>query len=131
MSKWLVRKTLESIFPSSDGLSGIERTDLEAFLEQFHKEAPPVMRAAIVACAAAYNVSTPVTVGLPIPATLLPKRLLDLHAQRAAYSRIYLLRQVVLLLKTVGGMCWGADPEVRAQLGLDPYSPDPGTWRHS
>lgn len=131
MNKWLVRKTLESIFPSSDNLAGIEETDLDAFLDQFNEEAPPVMRAAILACAAAYNVSTPVTIGLPVPAALLPKRLLDLHAQRAAYSRIYLLRQVVLLLKTVGGMCWGANPEIRSQLGLDAYAPDPGTWRRS
>ena len=131
MSKWLVRKTLESIFPPSDDLAGISDAELDAFLDQFNQEAPPVMRVAIVACAAAYNVSTPLTVGLPIPAALLPKRLLDLHAQRAAYSRIYLLRQVVLLLKTVGGMCWGANPEIRSQLGLDPYSEDPGTWRRS
>ena len=131
MKYWLIRKTLESIFPATDELPGIAETDLEAFLTQFHKEAPPVMRVALFGAAAAYNVSTPLTVGLPIPAALLPERLGDLHAQRAACHRVYVLRQIVLLLKTIGGMCWGANPEIRTQLGLEPYAPDPGTWRES
>ena len=131
MKYWLVRKTLASIFPATEELPGITETDLDAFLEQFHREAPPIMRTALWGAVAAYNVSTPVTLGLPVPAALLPARLSDLHARRAAAHRIYLLRQVVLLLKTVGGMCWGAHPNVRSQLGLKPYDADPGSWRQA
>ena len=131
MKHWLVRRTLESILPSTDELPGLSETELEAFLDQFNRDAPPIMKVALTGAAAAYNLATPITVGQPVPAVLLPKRLLNLHAERAAYHRLYILRQTVLLLKTVGGMCWGADPDIRAQLNLDPYASDPGTWKQT
>jgi hypothetical protein len=34
-------------------------------------------------------------------------------------SRIYLLRQVMLLLRAVVGFGWGATPEVRRKVGYD------------
>ncbi len=69
------------------------------------------------------------TVYTPLPSLLLSPSRLDRHANQLASSRIYLLRQLMLLLKTVGGLLWGADPEVRQALGLSPLGPDPGTCR--
>ena len=33
------------------------------------------------------------------------------------------------MIKTMGGLCWGADEQVRRGLDLPPYGPDPGTFR--
>ena len=37
--------------------------------------------------------------------------------------------QATFMLKMVAALCWAADPEVRAKVGLEPLEPDPGTWR--
>ena len=46
-----------------------------------------------------------------------------------AGHRFYIVRQAMLLLKTVGGLVWGIQPEVRAALQIKPVPPDPGTWQ--
>jgi hypothetical protein len=35
----------------------------------------------------------------------------------------------MMMVKTVGGLVWGAAPEVRAALQMAPYPPDPGRHR--
>ena len=57
-----------------------------------------------------------------------PRGLLDRHASRITTTRFYLLRQAVFLVKLAAGLCWGADPAVRARLAMAPYPADPGTW---
>ena len=74
-------------------------------------------------------ISPMITVYVPLPAFLLPKSLLDSHVMKMSRSRLYGIRQALLMVKTVAGMCWGADPHVRKALGLNPYGQDPGTWR--
>jgi hypothetical protein len=37
----------------------------------------------------------------------------------------------MLMLKTIGGLVWGAAPEVRQKLAMAAYPADPGTWRQS
>jgi len=69
------------------------------------------------------------TVWWPVPAFLLPRATLDRHADGMAGHRIYLVRQAMLLLKTVGGLIWGIQPEVRAALQIKAVPEDPGTWR--
>ena len=65
------------------------------------------------------------------PALSLRSKTLDRHANLAAAHSLYLMRQAMLLLKTVGGLCWGADPKVRRALGLRDYPSDPGTWKQA
>ena len=72
-----------------------------------------------------------VTLGIPLPAFALPASLLERHAQRILAHPIYVLRQAVFLVRLSAGMCWGADPRVRASFALAPYPPDPGTFRQS
>jgi hypothetical protein len=72
-----------------------------------------------------------ITVGLPLPAFALPKKLLDRHTERILSYPIYLVRQGVFLIRLSAGLCWGADADVRARFALAPYAPDPGTFRQS
>ena len=64
------------------------------------------------------------TVGLPLPACLLPGKLLARHSERILSHRVYVLRQAVFLLRLSAGMCWGADEHVRATFALAPYPAD-------
>ena len=64
-----------------------------------------------------------------MPAALLSPDDLDTHAFRIATTRVYAVRQIVVLLKLIGGVFWGESPEIRAFISLPPYGPDPGTRR--
>jgi hypothetical protein len=46
-----------------------------------------------------------------------------------ATHRIYLIRMAMTMLKTVGGLIWGAEPQLRAILHMPAYPADPGTYR--
>ena len=69
------------------------------------------------------------TVRRPWPAVFLDEEQLDEHAHRLATHPSYLLRQILMLLKLVGGMFWGQSPEIRERIALPAYPPDPGTRR--
>lgn len=88
-------------------------------------------RLLFTACVAIFLLTPLWTVRRPTVALRLPPDLLDEHADRLARGDWYLGRQAMMMLKTVGGMAWGADPAVRAALGFPAYGPDPGTRRTS
>jgi len=54
---------------------------------------------------------------------------LDRHAHLLATYPIYLVRQLVVLIKLMAGVFWGESPEIRAYLHLPAYGEDPGTRR--
>jgi hypothetical protein len=120
---------LAAIFPSNDALPGLDRIDPKPFLRQFGREAPLLIRLAVLASTWVFVLTPLVTVYWPLPAFLLPRHTLDQHAHRLATHRWFLLRQVMLMLKTIGGLPWGAHPDVRAKLAMPAYGADPGTWR--
>ncbi len=120
-------KIMLAIFPGSEDLPGLDPLRTERFLEQFLREAPLLVRLGLHGSALAFLLSTPLTVGRLQPALSLRPDLLDRHTHAVACHPNYWVRQSMMLLKTVGGMCWGADSEVRRALGLKPYDPDPGT----
>src|SRR5258708_7139595 len=76
------------------------------------------------------RVSTVAFPGFPFT-FVLPRGLLERHADRRLSHPVYLLRQAVFLVRLSAGMCWGADANVRARFALAPYAPDPGTFRDS
>ena len=116
-------------FPSTEALPGLDRLDVLPFLRQFWREAPLLIRLALLGSVVVF-IATPVaTVYWPLPAFLLPRQKLDVHAHKLATHRWFLLRQVMLMIKTIGGLPWGAHPEVRAKLAMPVYGADPGTWR--
>ncbi len=124
----LVEHALRAVFPSSAGIPGLDRLDFGARLDEVRR-GPPMLRLGLYAATVLFVLLPVWTVFTPLPSFWLSPARLELHANRLAGSRIYLLRQIMLLLKTVGGLLWGADPEVRQALGLSPLGPDPGTFR--
>ena len=125
----LVRSAIVLLYPRTDVLPGAEDCDLDAYLERFQREAPLLIRSGVVAGALLFQISPIFTVHVPLPASLLPAHLADLHAERISNSNVYLVRQAIFLVKLIAGMAWGADPVVRAHFALPPMPPDPGTWR--
>jgi len=126
---WFTRFAIEAIFPPTETLPGIAETDLDGFLRDLHAEAPLLMRVGIWLATVVYMITPLFTVLLPVPAFLLRGRLLARHTDTLVSSRIYVIRQVIYLLKMVGGLCWGEHAEVRRRFGRPPLEPDPRTFQ--
>jgi hypothetical protein len=127
----LLRFAVAAMLPGSDRFPSSAELGLGPFVARFLRETSWAMWLGCVASAAAFMALPVLTIFVPLPAVLLPARLLDRHAAAMADHRIYLVRQSAFLLKMVAGLHWGAHPEVRQRLGLAPYAADPGTWRTS
>ena len=108
---------------------GLDQVDVDAFLVNFSRDAPFLMRLALFLSVMVYIFSTPLTVFVPWPALWLPRGLRARHTARLASHPIYVVRQTMTMLKMIAGMAWGQDPAVRARLHLEAYEPDPATWR--
>jgi len=125
---WLIRQAIVALYPRTS-LPGAEDCGVDAFLVHFREETPPLVWLGTAAGAVLFHLTPVFTVFVPLPAFALPKRLLDLHAQRISATPLYLLRQAIFLVKMAAGLCWGTDPKVRARLALPPFPKDPGTWK--
>jgi len=127
----LFKHALKALYPRTAHFPGIEDTGLDPFCERFFREASAIMRLGVHVAVVLFVLMPIATVYVPLPSFLLPRRLLDRHADRFATFPLYHVRSLALVLKVAAGLCWGADPAVRARLGLPPLPPDPGTWRTS
>lgn len=127
--KWLIAQAMTALYPTTEFGPGIDQTDLDAFLEQYRREAPVSLYGGLVAGALVFQATPALTVGKVRPAFMLDDEALDAHADTLARHPNYLLRQSMMLLKLTAGLCWGADDAVRDSLNLKPYPNDPGTWR--
>jgi hypothetical protein len=125
----VIQSAMGDLMPRSDTLPGVADTELRAFLYALRREANALYWLGLVIGAWVYVCSPLLTVRVPLPSFLLPRRLRALHAQRAPELAPYALRQAVLLVRLSAGMCWGRDPAVRARFALPPYPPDPGSFR--
>lgn len=128
---WLIKSAMCAMMPRSEGLPGIEDTDLDGFLRRMKHDADWLYWLGLVAGAVVFAITPILTVYVPLPAFLLGKGLREKHADRILSTRIYLLRQAVYLVRLSAGMCWGADPKVRERFALPAYGPDPRTFRES
>lgn len=128
---WLIEHAMRTMLPRGAGLPGIADTDLGGFLERLHADADRIYWLGLVVSALVFAVSPLITIGVPLPAFALPGPLLDRHAGRLLSHPFYLVRQTGFLIRLSAGMCWGADPGVRAHFALPPYPADPGTFRTS
>ena len=126
---WLIKFAMCTMMPRTETLPGIADTDLDGFLRRMRTDAEPLYWLGLVLGAVVFALTPLITIGVPLPAFLLPRGLLEKHAERALSHRVYVLRQGVMLVRLSAGMCWGADPGVRARFDLPPYGPDPGTFR--
>jgi hypothetical protein len=128
---WLIKFAMCTMMPRTAGLPGIADTDLDAFLRKMRQDSHPIYWVGLVLGAIVFAIAPLITIGVPLPAFLLPKRLLERHAERILAHPVYTVRQAALLVRLSAGMCWGADTAVRAHFGLPAYGPDPGTFRTS
>jgi fumarate reductase subunit D len=127
----MIKFAMCTLMPRSAALPGIADTDLDDFLRRMRREAEPLYWLGLVVGAVVFMLSPIVTVFVPLPAFLLPRKLLARHAERILAHRIYVFRQAVFLVRLSAGMCWGADERVRATYALAPYPRDAGTFRES
>src|SRR5262245_34544426 len=118
-----------ALYPRSEHVPGVADTGIEEFLRRYRRESGLLVWIGLVLGTIVFTLSPLITIGVPLPSFLLPRRALDRHACAVAGHRFYLVRQTVFLVKLVAGLCWGADPEVRKRLALPAYPADPGTWR--
>lgn len=132
MRRWwrgVVARVLGATFPGTEAVPGITPTLARPFLERLSREAPRAVVLALHGSVLLFLVSPPWTVRRLRPALRLTPADLDRHAQLLANHRSYAARQSMTMIKTMGGLCWGADDEVRQRLDLAPYQDDPGTFR--
>jgi hypothetical protein len=126
---WLLRNAIAALYPRTATLPGIEDCGLDAYLAKFRAESTPLVWLGAVAGALVFQLTPIFYVFVPLPAFLLPAAVRERHAQRVATTEVYLIRQAIFMVKFVAGLCWGADPKVRAAFALPPLPADPGTWR--
>ncbi len=126
---WLVHNVISDLYPPTDELPGAADTGLKDFLRRFRKEAPTRLWFGVALSSVLYVLTPLFTVGIPLPSFWLPRTLRELHAQRITATPFYLLRMAMMTIKTAAGLCWGAHPDVRAKMSLEPWPDDPSTWR--
>ncbi len=126
-----IEHAMTALYPRTAELPGIEDTDLMGFLERYRAESTSLMWLGLLAGTFVFIATPILTVYLPLPSFLLSTRLLDKHADRITSTRLYFVRQAIFLIKLAAGLCWGSHPDVRRAFAMEPYAPDPGTWRAS
>jgi hypothetical protein len=125
----LVRFALVAFFPRVGDLPGLAELGVDEKIVALRRESTRFFWTGMVAAAVFFQLSPILTVGRPFPAVLLTEEQLDAHAHRLATHPVYLIRQLIVLLKLMAGVFWGQSPEIRAFLQLPAYGDDPGTCR--
>jgi hypothetical protein len=120
---------MRALYPTSNALPGIADTGIDDFLRRYRRESSRVVWAGLVLGAIVFSFAPFVTIGIPLPSFWLSRKSLDRYADLVTRHPVYLVRQLVFLVKVAAGLCWGAHHDVRARFGLAAYPPDPGTWR--
>jgi hypothetical protein len=115
--------------PASEKVPGVDPKRCAEFLRRFSREAPRLPRLALHVAVLVFQGSPPLTGAGWRPALWLTPEALARHSEKLASHPLYHLRQVSLMLKTMAGLVWGADPAVRAALFMEPYADDPSHWR--
>lgn len=128
---WMIRFSLRCMLPGTEALPSVDEAALDRFIVQTRREANLLFRLGLALASVVFVWLPVLTVGWPLPAFTMPRRWRDAYARRMALHPVYGIRQLATVLKTSAGLCWGADPDVRARLGLAPYPPDPQTFRDS
>lgn len=118
-----------ALLPGGSGLPALADCGVQAHVIRLRRESTWFFWLGVVLGSLVFVITPILTVYRPLPAFWLSDDALDRHADAIARTPIYVLRQAIFLLKTAAGLCWGADPAVRAAFAMAPYGADPGTWR--
>jgi len=125
----LIRFALVAYFPRDGDLPGLAELGVDEKIVSLRREATGLFWLGLVAAAVLFQLSPILTVRRPWPAVLLTEEQLDRHAHLLSSHPTYLVRQILVLLKLVGGLFWAQSAEVRASIALPAYPVDPGTRR--
>jgi hypothetical protein len=125
----LVRFALVAFFPRVDDLPGLAELGVDEKIVALRRESTFLFWLGIVAAAVFFQLTPVLTVRRPLLAVFLSEEQLDAHADKLATFPVYLVRQLIVLLKLMAGIFWGESPEIRAFLHLPAYGSDPGTRR--
>jgi len=126
---FLICSAMRALMPTTEDLPGVDQTGLVEFVKQMRAESTLWYFLGVAVGSLVFAITPIITIGVPLLAFMLPKKALDRHAAKIAYSKSYLLRSALLLVKLNAGMCWGRDPNVHARFNIKPDPDDPGTWR--
>jgi hypothetical protein len=125
----LVRFALSAYFPRVDDLPGLDDLGVDEKIAQFRRETTRLFWLGIVMSSLFFQIAPLLTLKRPWLAAWLTPEELDQHAHLLTSHPWYLVRQMPMMLKLIGGMFWAQSPEIRAFAGLAAYPPDPGTRR--
>lgn len=117
------RIVLEALLPAGAHPAlplGARDAGMDAFLKEFRSQAPASLRLGLEAALWAAAWLSPLLIGRCPPLSLHPPEARERALAAMARSKIYLLRQLLLLLKLACGLCYGAHPAVRAAVGRLP-----------
>ena len=98
----------------AQGLPPLAELDLAPFWAELDGAAPPLLQLGLRASTLTLTMLPAAILGVPRPFPALDAAQQDLFLQRAAQSPIFLVRQMVLTLKTLACMAYLRDPRVRA-----------------
>jgi hypothetical protein len=125
----LVRFALVALFPRVDDWPGLAELGVDDKIAALHRDATWLFWIGLVGAAIFFQLSPLLTLRKPLLAVWLTPDELDAHAYALGTHRSYLVRQIVMLLKLMGGLFWAESPEIRTALQLPAYPVDPGTRR--
>lgn len=108
---------LEAMIPGGHGLPPLTSLELGGFWREYQATAPPLVRFGL---RASVWLLTWLPLGKLRPFHRLPAAARDRWLNRAARSRFYLLRQLVMTVKMIACLAYLTDGDVRAQLEARP-----------
>lgn len=129
MFQKIMVRALYTILGENNKQSLISENEIKEFLNKLQKEATFTLRAVTNLCLLAWVCTPILTIFIPLPAFLLSQKMCEKHTYRLTVSKIYVLRQSMLLLKQIVGLLWGAHNKVRNSLNIKVYDPDPDRFK--
>jgi hypothetical protein len=109
---------LADVFGESDDIARALAGFLDGYLQRVPLQAAFGLRAVVWAI----TWLPLLLVGVPLPANALSPATRARYLERWAGSQVYFMREGFYLLKAIALMGWGAQPQVRARLGLGPMA---------
>ncbi|HEX9012465.1 MAG TPA: hypothetical protein VF813_03075 [Anaerolineaceae bacterium] len=104
---------------------GVFEAGFGSFYQNFKRTANANLRHSFQLALLAATWISPLLIHRIPPLTLYPRETRERALAAMETSRVYLLRQMIFILKTVVSLCYGGNREVRLALGYPPQPDDP------
>jgi hypothetical protein len=122
------RIILDTLLPTgahTELTTGILDAGFDEFWAEVERTALPAWRWGLRAAVLSANWVAPLLVGRLPPLTMHDRPTRERALAAMAASRVSAFRQMVVLLKTIAALCYGANPAVRAAIGYPRQLDDP------